>query len=79
MYDIRVCKALNDFGALVHMNWSIDLWREHGRFLRAVRTTAPPGMSLPDYDRWLWGSNKRRAMIEELGDSASLGLVEESK
>ena len=66
IYDRRVCKALGGFDRLANMKWSIELWREYQRFVLAVRSAARPGLSLRDCDRWLWGEDKRRAMLVEL-------------
>jgi hypothetical protein len=48
------------------MKWSVELWREYQRFIDAVRAAAPSGLSLRDCDRWLWGRDKRKAMLAEL-------------
>ena len=66
MYDIRVCNALGDFGRLGNKKWSAEMWQEYQRYVAAVRSKAPPGLSLRECDRWLWGRDKREAMRAEL-------------
>ena len=75
VYDTRVCQVLGDFGRLINMTWSVELWREYQRFVAAVRegavrAAAPLGCSLRYCDRWLWGVDKRKAMLKDL---ASIG------
>ena len=66
IYDIRVCNTLHAFHQLGDMKWSANTWREYLRFMAAVRMAAPQGLSLRDCDRWLWGQNKKKALLTEL-------------
>lgn len=68
IYDIRVCNTLKAFHQLGKMKWSPEFWKEYQRFLVAVRDAAPQGLSLRDCDRWLWGQNKRQALLNELAE-----------
>jgi hypothetical protein len=74
VYDVRVCNALEDFHKLGNMPWSPAAWEEYQVFIGAVRDCAaragaPPGTSLRDCDRWLWGQDKREMLREELGEA----------
>lgn len=66
VFDIRVCNRLGAFHELGDIKWSPKAWQEYQRFVSAVRRAAPPGLSLRDCDRWLWGENKRDALLNEL-------------
>jgi len=68
IYDIRVCNSLCAFHQLGDMKWSPRAWQEYQRFVVAVRDAAPEGLSLRDCDRWLWGKNKREALLKELAE-----------
>jgi hypothetical protein len=69
VYDIRVCNMLRDFHKLGSRKWSSKTWEEYQRFISAVRGEAPPGLSLRDCDRWLWGKDKRERLFRELRES----------
>jgi len=73
IYDRRVCDVLDDFHKLGSMKWSAKAWEEYQRFLVAVRSAAPQALSLRDCDRWLWGQDKRKAMLAELDDIDNVG------
>jgi hypothetical protein len=66
IYDTRVCNTLQAFHQLGGIKWSPKAWEEYQRFVVAVRAAAPQGLSLRDCDRWLWGRDKREAMLTEL-------------
>jgi hypothetical protein len=68
IYDIRVCDMLRAFHQLGDMKWSHKAWQEYQRFVVAVQAAAPQGLSLRDCDRWLWGQNKRQALLNELAE-----------
>jgi hypothetical protein len=68
IYDVRVCKTLSAFHQLGGMKWSPKAWGEYQRFIVAVRDAAPQGLSLRDCDRWLWGRDKREALLKELAE-----------
>jgi hypothetical protein len=68
IYDIRVCNSLRAFHRLGGMKWSAKAWEEYQRFILAVRDAAPQGLSLRDCDRWLWGRDKREALLKELAE-----------
>ena len=68
IYDVRVCNALHAFHQLGGMKWSPQTWREHQRFIGAVRDAAPQGLSLRDCDRWLWGRDKQKGLLSELAE-----------
>lgn len=73
VYDRRVCQVLGDFERLINMMWSVELWREYQRFVMAVRAgairaAAPTECSLRDCDRWLWGMDKRKTMLDDLAN-----------
>lgn len=68
VYDVRVCNSLCAFHQLGYMKWSPKAWQEYQRFVAAVRDAAPEGLSLRDCDRWLWGRNKREALLKELAE-----------
>jgi hypothetical protein len=69
IYDIRVCNALDGFHQLGRMKWSPTAWAEYQMFMGAVRAAAPPGLSLRDCDRWLWGRDKHETLRNELVES----------
>jgi hypothetical protein len=79
VYDIRVCNTLGKFHQLGNGAWEAASWPEYERFIDAVRETAPPGLSLRDCDRWLWGKDKQKTLHDELenlmvvADSGSKG------
>jgi hypothetical protein len=70
VYDVRVCRALGsdveNFERLSSLRWSSELWENYKRFIKAVERATPPALSLRDRDRWLWGKDKRRGMLDEL-------------
>jgi hypothetical protein len=69
VYDIRVCNSLGDFHRLANRErWSSKVWQDYRLFVDAVRHAAPIGLSLRDCDRWLWGQDKREAMLKELAE-----------
>jgi hypothetical protein len=68
IYDIRLCDSLHTFHRLGGLKWSHEVWEEYQRFIVAVRHSAPRGLSLRDCDRWLWGRNKRDALLKELAE-----------
>ena len=69
VYDVRVCNVLGDFNGLRWRPWSPTLWQEYRRFMQAVRKKAPRRLkSWPDCDRWLWGRDRQKAMLRELGN-----------
>jgi len=72
VYDIRVCNALGAFHRLGTMKPGPEMWREYQRFMEHVRAEAPPGFSLRDCDRWLWGRDKQARMIAELSTTDGL-------
>jgi hypothetical protein len=51
VYDVRVCEQLNDFKGLAGLQFSERLWQEFQRYLGAVHSAAPKGLSLRDKDR----------------------------
>jgi hypothetical protein len=68
IYDVRVCAALRDFDRLGNSTkWTQNLWKKYKQFLAAVRGATPPGFSLRNRDRWLWGRNKASGMRKEIG------------
>jgi hypothetical protein len=69
IYDIRLCDRLGAFRNLVNMKWSPRLWEEYQRFVAAVRSEAPEGLTLRDCDRWLWGEDKKRVLLHDLAVS----------
>jgi hypothetical protein len=68
VYDIRVCDTLGAFHELGSIKWSPAAWQKYRLYIAAVRDKAPNGRSLRDCDRWLWGQNKRKALLKELAD-----------
>jgi hypothetical protein len=75
IYDIRICDALcaagrGDFHKLANLapsdrRWS-KLWQSYQQFVDAVRKDTPPGQSLRERDRLLWGADKQRQMQTEI-------------
>ena len=67
VYDVRVCDTLRDsqagdFHGLAEMTQFTHLWPRYVAFRAAVAAAAPPGLSLRDKDRFLWG----RSFVEQL-------------
>ena len=75
IHDIRVCNRLGDFHKLGDVKWSSKAWQQYQRFVASVRGAAPEELSLRDSDRWLWGQDKRQALLKELSET-ELGLTE---
>lgn len=66
IYDVRVCRVLGDYGRLGQKRWSDETWRGYQVFVAAVKAVTPPGLSLRDRDRWLWGKDKQDTLRMEL-------------
>jgi hypothetical protein len=66
VYDTRVCRVLGDFHQLADQKWSPEMWRRYQQFVAAIRNAAPPGLSLRDCDRSLWGRDKHATMEAEI-------------
>lgn len=67
IYDARVCTVLKLPEFVVTQRFNEELWIGYQKFIEEVKANAPNELSLRDCDRWLWGSDKRRVMREELG------------
>jgi hypothetical protein len=66
VYDVRVCKQLNDFKGLAGLQFSERLRQEFQRYLGAVHSAAPKGLSLRDKDRYLWGRSFYEGVLKDL-------------
>lgn len=56
VYDVRVCKMLNDFHNV--QNKSIKtIWHEYEKYVDAVRKEVPAAKCLREKDRYLWGKS----------------------
>lgn len=73
VYDVRVCGQLGRFGALADRTQFEALWRGYEDYVVAVGEEAPPGLSLRDKDRWLWGKSATEQLRADI--SARFGLA----
>lgn len=67
IYDIRVCDIISDFHKLGSKIFSDELWDGYQKFIQAVKHNTPPGYSLRDRDRYLWGKSLYEQIKEEIG------------
>ena len=72
VYDVRVCdilrdSQLGDFHGLAEMTQFARLWPRYQAFRAAVAAAAPPGLSLRDQDRYLWGRSFAEHWISTSG------------
>lgn len=57
VYDYRVCETLGGFRNLTNLTNIDKLWEGYSVFKSAVISNSPPGLSLRDRDRYLWGKS----------------------
>jgi len=57
VYDVRVCNELREFHSLQDLAKPARQWKGYQRYMAAVDLATPPGLSLRDKDRWLWGKS----------------------
>lgn len=68
VYDVRVCEQLGAHSELLYVMRPDRRWAGYCRYVEAVRQASPPGLSLRDCDRYLWGrsaASQLQAQIEE--------------
>jgi hypothetical protein len=66
VYDVRVCGQLGAHRELAGREYSDRLWDEYQQFLHAVNKATPPGLSLRDRDRYLWGRSFYEDVTKDL-------------
>jgi hypothetical protein len=73
IYDKRVCDVLSEppvsrgFHRLGSREFTEDLWSKYQEFVRTVKSNTPPGYSLRDRDRYLWGKSLYEQIEREIG------------
>jgi len=75
VYDVRVCTELDAFQHLAAKTRVESRWTGYQEFVVAVRQAAPPGLTLRECDRWLWGRSRHRdlqKLVREIGDGSAL-------
>jgi hypothetical protein len=65
VYDVRVCRMLDGYRGLDAVPFE-RMWEGYQKFMSAVNRTAPPGLSLRDKDRWLWGKSRYEELRSRL-------------
>jgi hypothetical protein len=67
VYDRRVCTMLG----FPHKDWSFfsdKCWTEYERYNEEVCKNTPPGLTLRDRDRFLWGRSLREDAERAAGE-----------
>jgi hypothetical protein len=66
VYDYRVCETLDGYRNLTNFTNIDNLWEGYTAFKNAVIGNSPPGLSLRDRDRYLWGKSFRDQLMTEI-------------
>lgn len=66
VYDYRVCDTLNGFRNLTNLTNIDKLWEGYSTFKSAVISNTPPGLSLRERDRYLWGKSFRDQLKDDI-------------
>ena len=66
VYDYRVCETLGGFRKLTNLTNIDKLWEGYSAFKSAVISNSPPGLSLRDRDRYLWGKSFRDQLTTDI-------------
>ena len=66
VYDYRVCDTLDGFRNLTNLTNIDKLWEGYSAFKSAVISNTPPGLSLRDRDRYLWGKSFRDQLTNDI-------------
>jgi hypothetical protein len=66
VYDVRVCQRLRRFQNLGSRTKFAKIWVGYCEYLEAVRSAAPPNLSLRDKDRYLWGESVAHQLGEDI-------------
>lgn len=62
VYDTRVCAQLKRHNDLVSCSKFEETWAAYEMFRKSVQAAGPPGASLRDKDRFLWGTSAARQL-----------------
>jgi hypothetical protein len=66
VYDYRVCDMLKGFRNLSNLMNIDRLWEGYSAFKSAVISNTPPGLSLRERDRYLWGKSFRDQLTNDV-------------
>jgi hypothetical protein len=67
IYDPLVCEQLCGFHELANLSDFEALWKGYAAFKSRLEKVTPPGLSLRDKDRWLWGRSFHDQLRHDLG------------
>jgi hypothetical protein len=61
---LKALDASCDFERLRTLSHFDAVWQDYEAYVRAVNAAAPPGLSMRDRDRWLWGRSFHRDLVK---------------
>ena len=66
MYDIRVCDQLGKYHKVANISRFERIWAGYQEYRDAVIAACPPGLSLRDADRYLWGKSSAMQLEKDI-------------
>jgi len=66
VYDARVCDHLEEYHKLANLTRFDNIWQGYEKFRASVIARSPPGLSLRDKDRWIWGTSSAKQLGDDI-------------